>query len=378
MPPTRGRRVSDVGNDAGAQVRRLNGHASDARHGIQAVRHSFSPTHAPAPTHGVTQTQLGHGRANLKDHTLSHPAQRLATASGQTPEQRLAELRAGLRPTTAPHPAQRPPAHEPTLAQQLAEAKAELRPTATPQRPPYRGNAHAGWSGPPMLTGTSGGQTHYFRPGDVHSIPMVGASGQVFGMSFPSKDADPAGVVKWASQPNRTSDTTYISGQTVPKSGGGKGFQQQWQVDAPWDRPPVYSHAHANPNAFGVRVDGGTSSHVLDGQRLDYTKLSVDGAAHGQALAANGYYQALSGGDPHRPLVYMSCNSGNPVGNAAASSAAALGHGGPVYAPTGTGWRMPRPDSGTSMYGVSASQQNDGRWLPGQFTQVWPPRRPAP
>jgi uncharacterized protein YukE/cytoskeletal protein RodZ len=206
------------------------------------------------------------------------------------------------------------------------------------------------------LSGTdASGNPVKFTSSQVHSIPLKDANGKTVGISFPTKPDDATKVSSWAKK-NRTSDSAYIPDYT-----SGKHKTPGSSQAAPWGKDPFYVHAHANPNKFAVNVNT-----APPGQPPVYQKVRIDGTNHGQLVSSNQHFQAASQANPKQSLVYMSCNSGNPSGSAAADSAKFLhgGHQGDVFAPTGTGSRI--MSGGDSFYGVKPGQHN-GNTIPGEF-----------
>jgi hypothetical protein len=239
-------------------------------------------------------------------------------------------------------------------------------PSAPPPAPPA----------PPPLVGRDPktGKPVQFQPGDVDSIPLHDANGKLIGVSFPTKPADSTKVPQWAGM-NRTSDGQFSPAHQVPPPPTAPaGTAPKWAFDAPQNAPwssagtPVYVHAHANPNAFAVNVNG--------------QKVQIDGTTHGQVIAGNQHYQQAAAANPNSPLVMMSCNSARPGGTAAEGVASYLhghGDGRDVYAPTGTGVRRISPGAGTSNYGVGDSVDASGNKVPGSFQHYpAPPPPPAP
>ncbi|SEG96091.1 hypothetical protein SAMN02982929_06300 [Saccharopolyspora kobensis] len=226
-----------------------------------------------------------------------------------------------------------------------------------PQPTNSAGN-NSGNSGAKPLTGkNSWGFKVEFKPDDVVSIPLKDKNGNVIGVSFPTKSSDGPTLSQWSGAPSRTSDASYFKNfqSSKPASPDGKTPAQPAtgvNTGAPW-KDPFYAHAHANPNEFAVEVKK-PSFFGLGG---DTQTVTVDGATHGKILSSNKYFQDASTANPNRDVVYMSCESASSSGNAAKSSSTVLhglGHSGAVYAPTGTGHRLTRPDGSWSGYGVSA------------------------
>jgi hypothetical protein len=190
-----------------------------------------------------------------------------------------------------------------------------------------------------LLTGTVAGtgETVRFRQENVKVIELKSTTGEVVGISYPSKANDPVKVPKWAGKTNLTSDTRYVRDYTK----GATRNQARFTV-APWGtaRRPFYVHAHAGPNTFAITL------------KTD-KKVRIDGDTHGRLLSSNTHFQQASGRTNPRPVVYMSCKSGSPTGVAAANSSQFLHGSGTkstIYAPTGSGVRNTRGDS--SFYGV--------------------------
>lgn len=242
------------------------------------------------------------------------------------------------------------------------------------------------------LTGTSSwGLKVNFKPEDVVSIPLKsnGGNGPVIGVSFPSKPDDYTTVPAWAGKNSRHSDFEFQSARpntapTPPPSPGGTPGQKPpaYVFDkpqaAPWassssSGPPVYVHAHADPNGYAVTVNTGPSWWRT--QKTVY----VDGETHGKIVAANQWYQQAAGADPNKPGVLMSCSSGHPDGTAAGGTTNYLHSQGDQrdwYAPTGTGIR--RTGNTISAYGVEQTTDASGNVAPGEFRHYPPPSQATP
>lgn len=263
--------------------------------------------------------------------------------------------------TPNPTPNPTPSAPNPTPSTTPANAAPNTTPSTSSGNPtPSTSNATPSTSTPTpstsqptTISGSLNGKPFTFRPDQVQSVPLKDSNGNVVGISFPTKPTDVAAVTDWASK-KRKSDTSYLAGFDPKK-------KKYTNTNAPWGQDPFYVHAHANPNKFGVNVNT-----APQGQPAKYEMVAVDGKNHGQLVSGNQHFQAASQANPKQPVVYMSCSSGHPGGNAASSSANTLhgNHQGDIFAPTGTGWRIPGNTS--SYYGVQDTTHN-GNPVPGEF-----------
>ena len=210
-----------------------------------------------------------------------------------------------------------------------------------------------------LIGTTEAGNPIRFRPEDVRVVRLRSRSGTVRGISFPSKRNDASELMEWMDSADRTADRKYL-----PDYLTGDAYRPGRFQNSPWRAArstPFYVHAHADPHAFDITVRTRSGRDVVVG---------IDGRTHARLIDRNSDFRRSVRRDPNRPVVYMSCESGFPGGNAASRSADYLhsqGRRNTVYAPTGEGVRV----YGTThtYYGVDAAR--DGG--PGRFSTFPPP-----
>ncbi|MBP2325037.1 uncharacterized protein YukE [Kibdelosporangium banguiense] len=322
-------------------LKKLGGAFGDVSKSLKNVKPGKAPSPRPAPSPGTRSMSDSRGGRGDQVHNDSSPGSNMPGLNSNTTPSSAAPT-----PTpsgSTPNPAPTPSAPTPSA------------PTPTPGP-----NSPSIGTGPMQGTAPNG-QKYNFSPNQVQSVPLKDSNGNTIGISYPTKSDDVTNVTDWAGKPNRHSDGSYLPDY----ASGGKASKKP-SKQAPWNgNDPFYVHAHANPNKFSVNVNT-----AAPGQPPNWQKVRVDGNTHGQLVNSNQHFQAASQANPQRPVVYMSCNSGNPTGNAASSSASTVhsgGHAGDVFAPTGTGSRV--TNGNNSWYGVKPGTDGSGGTIPGEFVK---------
>ncbi|MCE7010092.1 hypothetical protein LWC34_45905 [Kibdelosporangium philippinense] len=220
-----------------------------------------------------------------------------------------------------------------------------------------------------------------FTADQLLTVPLHGADNQLIGLTFPADPETGRRAQDWASRPIRESDRAY-----VPDYRDDKWLEPEARVATPWSarqpgRVPFYLNMHATRGGFV-----GAINVAPRGATPQWRSVEMAGAEHGRVIAANTNFAALSA-DPGRPLVYMSCLSGHPDGEAAMQSVRVLresGYTGAVYAPTGKSIRlMSEPNDSSelpdyqgerpakySFYGVEATTDRAGQPVSGVYRMV--------
>lgn len=353
----------------GPMLKKLGGSFGDAGAALKKIKASSDSGPRPAPAPRTRGSDVDNDSSSASNWTMptgsgGGPSAGGAGSGGPTPHT------TPTPPPAQPHPPAPPSSTPPAGSggQPNAPHPANTTPAAANTSPSNHPPSNHPPTNPPpsnqpptnpppvQLTGNNPAtnQPMTFRPDQVQSIPLRDSNGNVIGVSYPTKPTDATKVPAWAGKPNRTSDASYIPDYNNTP-GGGK--------PAPWSgQTPFYAHAHANPNHFAVNVNT-----AAPGQPPNYVKVHIDGTNHGNLLQSNSHFQNASGANPHRPVVYMSCGSGNPAGNAAASSANVVhggGHSGDIFAPSGSGVRITGKNN-NSYYGVKPPATGG----PGEFNK---------
>ncbi|MBB5803418.1 hypothetical protein F4560_003186 [Saccharothrix ecbatanensis] len=192
--------------------------------------------------------------------------------------------------------------------------------------------ASAGSGGTRLSGITPNGNKIKFTPDQVQQMRLASWGGQTVGISFPSKPGDAEFRKNWASRV-RNSDRRYI-----PDYNKGH-YRHAPARSAPWHNPgnpnrlPFYLYGHGSAEGFAINVNT-----ARPGRPPKYKNVYIDGRTHGQLVKVNEHFGRASAADPTRPLVYVSCEAGNPSGSLARDSARVVreaGHTGTAYAATG-------------------------------------------
>ncbi|MFK0116467.1 hypothetical protein [Streptomyces sp. NPDC090994] len=232
------------------------------------------------------------------------------------------------------------------------------------QRMPSRERRPVYGRGGPLHAVDSDGNEYRFDHADVRAKALRDASGMLIGISFPTQRGDIEKVTAWAKAPNRTSDREFY---TVNHDGvvHDAGFSVGEAHPAPWDRRPLYVHAHAGIHTFRIPVDTG------DGVRV----LLVDGETFAKILRHHPGFREASANTPGRHGLLMACSAGHPDATAALDMAASMHRKGwnrTWHAPTGFGVRMHQDGSDTSRYGVTQSWDFQGNEVSPGFVSYVP------
>lgn len=349
-------------------LKKLGGTFGDVSKALGNVKPGKAPTPRPTPPPATRSVPDSKGGRGPEVHDDSSPNSNMPGLNSNTspssatptptPNPPAPTPNPTPTPTPNPTPTPGPSSGPPGGGPSRPGSNRPPRPAPYPSsRPPNPANNPPIGTGPMQGTAPNG-QKYNFDANQVQSIPLKDSNGNVVGISYPTKVDDATKVSGWAGKPNRHSDGSFIPDYA---SGAGKTGKP-----SPWNgKDPFYVHAHANPNKFAVNVNT-----APPGQPPKWEKVRVDGNTHGQLVNSNSHFQAASQANPQRPLVYMSCNSGNPTGNAAQSSAGTVhggGHTGDVFAPTGTGSRITNGDN--SWYGVKPGKDSSGGTIPGEFVK---------
>jgi hypothetical protein len=196
----------------------------------------------------------------------------------------------------------------------------------------------------PPLDGLSfGGDRYQFDYQDVTYDRIFSRNGNLIGVSFPTLPTDRSTVRDWAGKRDRTSDRMvyYVNAQTTRQAGSASettSYSIDDSYDAPWDRRPVYVHAHGTNEFFHISVRVTDRSGRSVSQRM-----KVDGQTFAKILLNNRHYVEAASNTSRDYGLLMSCISGHPQGSAASDMAAYLhsqGWNQSWFAPTGLSFRL--------------------------------------
>ncbi|MGW0182489.1 hypothetical protein [Nocardia sp. NPDC003345] len=196
----------------------------------------------------------------------------------------------------------------------------------------------------PWLAGWDARNQRYtFEPHQIRARPLVNHRGEVFGVSFPTKNGGPGpsdveAYSTWSRMPNRASDTEFVPQVRIPGTRAGAPLFRDSgpALRAPWADDTgggvLYTHAHATRRGFEVDANIGSDAEP------DWRTLLVPGRFFGHVLASNRYFVTASRSAPDRPLVMLCCDAGDPRYGHARDAATVLHQEGmrhDVYATTG-------------------------------------------